>query len=273
MSAFLDIDERAYHADLVGVAPTLSSHTAHTLVTKSPAHAFHEHPRLGGAKRAPTKAMALGVVLHRLLLGVGRELVVVEAGDWRGKMAQQARADAVLAGHEPILEDDYEAAVEAAEAVRDQLAWRGIDLGAGEREVTAAWTDPVYGVACRGRFDHLDPANATITDLKKMASAHPKAFERAAYDYGLDIQAAAYVQALEVIRPELVGRVRFRWVVLEAEAPFVTVVRTPAGSLRHLGEQRWANACRVWSRCLRSGRWPGYEDGIAEAVPWATGET
>lgn len=155
--------------------------------------------------------------------------------------------------------------------MRDQLAARGIDLRVGMQEATVVWTDRATGVRCRGRLDHLeqDQGGAVIHDLKKAETAHPRSFERAVYSYGADIQAHAYREAIETIRPELAGRVRFEWIVIEAEPPYVTVVRHPLGSLRASGENRWRRACEIWARCLKTNVWPGYPDDGVEAVPWA----
>jgi hypothetical protein len=65
-----------YHKDLDG--PTLSQSTAHTLIARSPYHAWLYHPRLGGKQREATKEMDLGAIVHELLLGKGRGFAVAE---------------------------------------------------------------------------------------------------------------------------------------------------------------------------------------------------
>jgi hypothetical protein len=82
------VPETVYHADPVEPGPSLSSSIAKLLVTRSPRHAWHEHPRLRKAKalevEAPSKAMDIGTAAHKLILGRGRDIVEITADDYRG---------------------------------------------------------------------------------------------------------------------------------------------------------------------------------------------
>lgn len=84
------LDEATYHADPCP-SPSLSSGIIRAL-QRSPAHAHHAHPRLGGAVSESTQAQDDGAVLHALILGYDPTAWIVEAEDWRGKAAQQERA-------------------------------------------------------------------------------------------------------------------------------------------------------------------------------------
>src|SRR5688572_24266058 len=64
----LDITPADYHLDPC-VTPSLSSSIAHTLVTKSPLHAWTEHPRFGALRSESSKAQDEGSIIHKLLLG------------------------------------------------------------------------------------------------------------------------------------------------------------------------------------------------------------
>jgi len=98
-----------------------------------------------------------------------------------------------------------------------------------------------------------------ITDLKTSRDTSPVAFARTIIAYGYDIQAAAYVSAVEHVRPEQVGRVRYQWIVAEIEEPYAVARIVPSESMMAHGRARWARALAIWERCLRTGTWPGYE--------------
>jgi hypothetical protein len=93
----LDCSKEQYHADPTEV-PSLSYSVAKILLTESPMHAYYYHPRLGGHVREQTKAMGKGQVIHKLLLGIGADIVVVRADNFRTKAAQELRDAAIAAG-------------------------------------------------------------------------------------------------------------------------------------------------------------------------------
>lgn len=255
----LDVSIDAYHADEIGCdVPALSSSIATTLVTRSPLHAWHEHPKLGGASRKRTRAMDLGTVVHTLVLGEGKRFAILDHDDYRTKAAREDRDAADASGHAPILRREYDVASAAADAIRARLrSDHGIAL-AGASEVAVTWLEPSSRgpVRCRAMFDHVD--GARIVDLKTSHSAEPEAFERAMVSHGYDIQHAAYLRALESLQPAYVGRTEMVFVVAEIEPPFAMMVGSPAGDMAELGERRWHRAVETWARCLATNEWPGY---------------
>lgn len=273
MSALIEsMPEAEYHADPREV-PSLSASIANVLLSKSPRHAYMAHPKLGGIGREATATMDRGSLMHRLVLGAGPPITCVEAEDWRTKAAREQRDEARAAGRIPVLALDLAQARDDAAEVRRQLAAAGIVLD-GMSEATALWDDATYDgrpVACRGRVDHWHPQTATIYDLKTCRSAHPVALQRHILGYGYHIQRAAYVRAIETLLPELAGRVKFVFLFVELD-PVVTVqpVRL-SGSMRELGDRRWARAVDTWAQCLATDTWPSYADGIIEidAPTWA----
>lgn len=259
-----------YHNDPCD-GPSLSSSIAHQLISRSPRHAFLAHPKLGGVRREPTKALDRGSLIHRLVLDAGADIVPIDAADYRTKAAQQARDEAREAGKIPALIADVEDAAKAAVEIHHQLAAYGITL-TDQSEIVALWTehaDDGTPVKCRSMTDNL--ALPMIYDLKTARSAHPAAIQKHVIGYGYDIQAAAYRSAIEHIKPELAGRVGFTFLFVELE-PAVTV--TPArcsGTMRELGERKWRRAVNTWAACLRTNEWPGYVADVIEieAPTWA----
>lgn len=256
-----DIAERQYHADRLGdddAPPRLSASTAKDLILRSPLHAFTHHPRLGGVRGEASDAMENGTLIHALLLDKGRDIVGVEAKDWRTNDAKAAREEARSKGKIAVLADKLAAAENTAKLLRARMELQGLKLD-GDSEVTAAWESD--GVLCRGRFDHLIDG-ATIVEVKTCESGHPKAIQRAIESYGYDIGGAAYVEALATIRPEVAPRLV--WAFVECFQPYSVTLVEFRGSMAELGRRRWARAKRLWSKCLATNQWPGYADGVIE---------
>jgi hypothetical protein len=251
--------------------PSLSSSIAHVLDTESPLHAWSRHPRFGGVKRAPTKSLENGSLSHSLLLGTGKDVEVIDAKDFRTNAAKEARDAARAEGRVPVLADDFN----EAKATADELRKRFDDLGIvldGESELTALWTETASNgatVQCRGMIDHLKLPR--IYDIKSIRSANPAICRKHVESYGYATQHAAYVSAVERIKPELAGRVEFIFVFYELEPPFaVTPVRL-SGVFRQLGDRAWKRSVDRWEACLRTNKWPAYADEIIDLEPsgWA----
>lgn len=261
-----------YHADPCPV-PSLSASIANELIGRSALHAYTRHPRLGGVPRAPKKHFDAGTLAHKILLGAGAEIEIIEAADYKTNVAKAARDAARKVGKIPALVDDYAEALESAKMLRMRFESYGIKL-TGHSEVAAFWHETATNgnpVLCRGMFDHLSLDDGTIYDLKSCRSAHPAACQRHADSYGYAVQRAAYTSALEKARPELAGRTDFVFVFFELEAPWVVTPVRMDGTFRALGEARWRRAVDAWERCLRENRWPAYVDTITDmaAPPWA----
>jgi hypothetical protein len=244
--------------------PSLSSGVAHALVADSPAHAFAKHPRLGGSVgNYGTKAMNDGALIHTLLLGNGKDIVVIDAPDFRTNLAKDARDSAIALGRIPVLKHQIEAKAEIAEILREKLAAYGY-MFQGDSEVAIEWKDDDAGepVLCRSMLDHVYINDGRIYDVKKVASANPKDIARSFYDWGYDIQFAAYTRALAALRPELEGRIDFTFLFMEIEPPYSVVPVRPDGAFREIGKLRWERSLRLWVECMRADRWPGYSSGV-----------
>lgn len=253
----------------------LSASIATTLDSRSPLHAWAEHPKLGGKDadpEDPSKAQDLGTVGHALVLGKGKQFEVLSFENYTTKAAREARDAARKAGKVPILGHLFERAATAAEAVRIQLADRGIHLD-GRSELAVEWYEPSeHGpVLCRAMFDHVWLRDGRILDLKFTHSAAPDAVERSAENFGYAIQQHAYRRALTALYPELAGRVDFLFVFCEPDRPYAVNVCRPDGALRELGETRWTRAVNTWARCLAENKWPAFGNGVNRlSVPaWA----
>ena len=282
LARIIECTEAEYFADPCEV-PSLSQSIAHELLTKSPLHAWTIHPRLGKAANADesngsdeeddTAALADGKIIHKLLLGSGAEVEVIDGFDnFKKKAAQEARDFARAMGRVPILRRKYDALVETADALRSGLEYdHGIKLD-GQSEIAFEWDEQgERGPArCRGRMDHVKIDAGIILDVKKIRSAHPDMCRKHMETYGYDIQWAAYTSALAKFRPELQGRVDMRFLFLELDPPYAITPITPSGQMREIGQTRWQRAVDLWGRCMATNRWPAYTDRTIslEPSPW-----
>jgi hypothetical protein len=266
------ISHARYHADDLAETPTLSASLAHLLLTRSPAHSYLAHPRLGMSRPADESSAALdtGSIIHDMLLGGGAELVVVDAKDYRTKVAQEARDAARARGTIPILPAKLAGLQRAASAIRCQIP----ELEGMRHEVTALWKS-AGGVLCRGRMDALpQDGAAVIADLKTTANARDASRGAHAVKYGWHVSAAAYTEAVETLVPENAGRVSYLWLIAEVEEPYGVIQAAPSRELLALGARQWRRAVAMWEECLRTDHWPGYGEDLVEieAPAWAIAE-
>ena len=264
------IPESEYHSD-PWPTPSLSASIAHTLLSRSPAHAYRQHPKLGGKPRADRAEFDEGQLLHKLVLGVGREVTIVHHDSWRTKAAKAERDEIRAAGGIPVLAHKYDAADYLAKTILSRLEEYEIALD-GESEMAVLWKERVPSgreVLCRGMLDHLNLP--IVYDLKTCQSAHPRACQSHIISYGYDLQAAAYISGIEHEKPELTGRVQYIWLFAEKEPPFLVTPVRFAGSMAQLGTMRWGRALQLWDDCLTRNHWPGYTESVitCEAPQWA----
>lgn len=266
MEKLLVIPEGEYHADPCD-GPSLSSSLCHTIVAESPYHGWLTHPKLGKAKeQEETKALATGTIIHQMVLSGEERIDVLNYPDYRTKAAQQARDESLANGRIPVKEGDYDTLQQIAESLRLQMAKHG-KIISGTTEAVALWSD--NGVRCRSRIDHCEMLDGEIQidDLKSTSDPNPRAIVRSIYQYGYDIQAHAYTQALSHLYPEFEGRVKFRFWFLSTSPPYLVVPAELDGSFRKLGKSRWERGRDRWAECLATGVWPSYSDQMLRATP------
>lgn len=254
------IPETAYHAD----GRSLSSTGAKTIYSKGAAYWRWEqdHPK------SPSDVLDFGTVVHKLVLGAGPEIVVVDAADWRSKTAKDARDTAREAGAVPILAHKHEVALDMAEAVDDNPTARTL-LSGGEPEQSLYATDPETGVLMRGRIDYLSPDG--FVDVKTSGNpVDPSAFARSAWDFGYFQQVAWYQDLLAL---NGLDQMTPYWVAVVKDPPHDVYVLRPNDESIDLGRFRNRSALRTYADALESGYWPPLADPTAihtvSAPPWA----
>lgn len=207
-------------------------------------------------------AFDIGHAAHAKVLGVGAEVVAIDADSKRGK-AWTEPADAARAeGKVPLLRKDADAVDAMAEAVLAHPGARVILEAEGASEQSMFWTDPDTGVDCRARVDRL--TSAAVVDLKTCADASPGGFSRAAANFGYDLQADFYPWGYEVITGE---RLPFVFVCVEKTPPHFVALYTLPGSALDRGQRRRRDALDLYRRCVDTDTWPAFGDDI-NTLPW-----
>ncbi len=252
---FYDLDEATYHAD---------KHLASTLgrsLSSSGAKAILDCPaRFAWQREHPVvkDAFDFGSVAHTLLLGLGEDIVVVDAADWRTNAAKAQRDEARDAGQVPILVGDYARAVALVDAVKAHpVAGQIFDPSKGRAERSLYWIDDETGITCRGRID-WEMSNALI-DLKTAITAAPQRFSRSLVDYGYALQAAWYQDGYEALTGE---RLPFVHVVVEKEPPHLVAVYQVDADALAFGAAKASDARHLYAECESNDEWPGYSTEI-----------
>jgi len=255
-----DMPAADYHADPCE-APSLSSSVCRTIVEQTPAHAYLEHPKLGGKRGESTPDMVFGSYAHGLIAGDVSDFEVEEFDNYQTKAAREWRDQVMETGRTPILKHTAERAGIVAEALMKKAAL-GITsspfVPSAKSEVTAIWQEK--DVWLRARFDRLvidEGAYADIWDWKfTKAGISDDALMRSIIDHGYHVQAAFYLRGLVALRPELAGRVSFILAFVEVEAPYA-VRRVPiCEGFLSIGNALVERGVRLWRECLASGQWP-----------------
>lgn len=273
-----EVPEADYHADCVEPAPSLSNSIAKLLVTRSPRHAAHKHPRLNPNLRQddtePNRTQDIGTAAHKIILGRGRIIDVMPFDDYRKDAAKKARDNARASGRVPILADDMASVELLAEAARDQIASTSLANyfdAPGRSEVTMVWREGE--VWCRGRVDRLPDSvlaggHVVLADLKTTGgSAHPDDWQSTAFDLAFDVQAVMYPRGLQRLVPDI-RSVTFKFAVLEQKPPYGLSVVEFSGQALEEAAQLVDLAIKMWAVCLRRGEWPGYDDAVVDPPHW-----
>jgi len=272
---FANMSTAEYFAD-PAPQPSLTQSLVKTLLDRSPLHAWYAHPRLNpDFMRDEDTKYDIGNIAHRLILGRGRELVVLsDFDDWRKKEAQQARATAQAEGRLAVLGKHYATADRMVRAAQEALERRDMpDIFGedhGDAELCAIWQEGKTW--CRQLMDWLSADRLTFADYKTtLESAAPHALARKMVNDGWHIQAAMAERALAKLDPSNIGRRRYLFVVQEAQLPYALSVVELSETALTMGRKQLDAGLKLWTRCLFTDYWPGYplQTIVPEFPEWA----
>ena len=250
------IPDDVYHADPVE-GGSLSATGAKRLLPPSAPAAFRWEQ---DNQRPYNRNYEIGHAAHAEILGVGAEIVVVDAKGWTTKAAREKRDNALEEGKTPLLADEATVVEDMVAALRSHpLAVR--QFGAGKPEQSMFFHDG--RIWRRGRVDWMNDAvdgHMVIVDYKTAISAAPDEFGRSAVKFGYHIQAAWYRRL--AISLGLAETVSFRFVVQEKTAPYLVSVIELDDRTLDIGDMLGQQAARIYADCVESGVWPGYQPQV-----------
>lgn len=257
---YIDINERDYHADPCPL-PSLSASGAKTLLFRSPKAFAWKHPRLRPVHLPPVEETwsdqaVFGTVVHKLVLGRGKDVVEVDAKDWKTNAAKLERADITAVGKVAILKDKLVQAKTVAHELRQTV---GYDAET-PTEVVLIWIDhatdgtPVW---CRAMLDAL-PEPTLIEDVKVTGAELSDEFVARQIDgMGYDISMAWYRRGLSKLAPDLAGRIKVRLTFVERNETYDTLSRTLTDGELHEPDVLLQIAIDRFAACMTAGHWPG----------------
>lgn len=264
------LPEEVYHDD-PAPKPSTSAGLLSVMVNETAADAYAAHPRLNPSEEDDDNAKYdLGTVAHTMLLNEGKEIVVLDAADYRKKDTQVARDEAISAGKQPCLVGIYEKAEAMTAAARQQLADDKSNFDAftnGTPEVSGfARIQTENGkIWARNRMDWLMDDKQRIYDYKTWAmNPEPEAFIKYLIREGRDIQAPHYAAVCAAIESAETAEdidwdaFTFRFVVQHNKPPYTLSVIEYDSRMAQFSFDRWKWAIEKWARCGRAGKFPGY---------------
>lgn len=274
------IDMAAYIGDPCPV-PSLSSGCAFKLISESPLHCFHAHPRLGGRVRDDSKASDLGTIVHDVLLGGEGKICEIDPADhpaektgnipdgWTNKSIRAARDEARANGLTPILACDMigvRAMVKAARAFIAGSEIAGI-FDSGESELTVVSREGDTWL--RTRPDWLSE-RFSLSFKTTRTKVHPDTFGRLADAMGYGFALAFYERCLRGITPGDVKMPRHLILAQEQLSPHACALFALAPAKAAIERSQVERAIKLWQKCMAEGEWPGYSKRVhhLEPKPW-----
>ena len=216
----------------------------------------------GGFKETPT--LKFGTALHCAYLEpekFAKEYIEIPKIDRRTKEGKlKAEEYEALAGTKIALEKPEMEMVHAILAKLSMHVKAQKFRLAAVTEKSYFWVDEDTGIQCRIRCDMVvldEHGNiVALLDLKTTTDASRNVFWRSIEDYGYDLQAAFYVDAVKVA----IGReVPFYILAVESAAPYgVALYRIGAASIE-VGRRKYRAALQLLDWCRKNDSYPSYQ--------------
>lgn len=251
-----DMPADEYHAD----TSSLSSSGARLLLPPNCPAVFRYKQQ---NPDPPTATFDIGSAAHKLVLGTGAELVLVDRARWDTNAVKAELAEIRERGAIPLKRGPFEQVHAMAEALRAHPAAALFAPESGEPEKSLYWQD-VTGTLLRARLDWLprptDNRRMIVADYKTTANADPAACMKAIADHGYHVQAAWYLDGVHTLG--IADDAAFVFVFQEKNPPYLVTVVEPDPDALMWGRQLGDRAIHLYRRCTESGHWPGYADDV-----------
>ncbi len=248
------------------------------LVNRSPSHWLSEHQFPIEA----TPAMILGQLVHEAVLEPEklRSWVVQPKFDRRTKAGKEAYAewveqldpDATL-----VTDTQMKTCADMVDAVHSHTAAQAMlaeDVEGRQAELSGVYPEPRYTIggkpiAVKFRADLFLPNQGLIVDLKTTHDARPMSFAKDIANLRYHVQAALYLDGMEMLRPSN-GR-QFAFIAVEKKPPYEVGVYYLEAEDVLRGRSAYLRDLRQFAVCLENDSYPGYGN-LAKALPlpkWA----
>ncbi len=263
-----------YHADPCEKV-SLSRSTIIDLLSRSPGHAYFNHPRLNPnfQKDEGEKKFDVGQVAHSILLEGLDNAAVIEAEDWRTKAAKEARDKARNEGKVPLLLHQFDEVKVMVESAHKQiLACKELGISDlqrdGDSEDSYFWQEEDTWL--RVRPDWVSKDHKLIIDYKTTGiSVNPSEIGRHIINMAYDVQDSLYsrgVKAVHGVDP------KFIFIFQETEEPyFCSFIGLPPEFLE-MGKQKVEYGIFLWRECMERNEWPAYPNQVCwvDLPVWAS---
>ena len=241
---------------------SISSSDAQIITDATPAHLQASWAE--DAEEEGSKESDLGTLIHAMLLEPHRaekQIVVIDAKDWKKPSDQATRREAVAAGLLAVLPKHIKQAQGAVDAVMAHPVASAL-LSEGQAEQSWFAKDAATGLWLKARLDFWNTARRIIVDIKTVGSASPGFLQRRVYDGGWFMQAPWYCDVVE--RVERRPAAGYAWIIVEQKPPHSVVVRMPDTNLLGHGIRLNQQAIATIHRCVQTGQWPSWSETISE---------
>jgi exodeoxyribonuclease VIII len=244
-------------------------------LTAAHARFFMENPPV------ETKALSFGHLMHTVILEpqkVDENFLATPKLDKRTTKGKQAWAEfqRIAAGRTIVTQDEMVMCQNIRREVASHAAARELLYAqGGGNEVSIVWKDAATGLLCKARLDRVGALNAqgVIGDVKSSGKpATLRNWQRSCYDFGYYEQAAMYSDGAQALFPLPEGQDRkFIWVVCESAPPNLIRLFEADYDALQFGYQQFRDHLEHYARCIESGEYPGWEEGIeiAGLPAWA----
>lgn len=265
-----DMPAEQYHA-----IPALSA-TGLKALARSAWH-FKHRPDI-----KPTRPMLRGTLAHCAVLEphalADRYIVVPEdaprrpsraqweaknpSDDSRAAMSWWTDFNASAESRQIVSAEDYAITQMQLQALTDEPTIAGI-LKDGRGEASVFWRCQRTGVYCKARPDWMTPPTGrrvTLLDLKSTADESPNGFGRAAARMGYHLQRSHYVDGVQQATGWKVDE--FVFAAVTSAPPVLAVPYFLTDAIKEQADDERAELMDLYARCLESGRWPAYGNGL-----------
>lgn len=227
-------------------------------ILRSPAH-FYE-AKFNAVKQNDTEALLFGRLLHCAILEpelFKANYIVEPKLDKRTKIGREEyeKWESKLTPSSIIVpEVMVDKLVKMSEKIMNHKI-AGKILMDGGRELTMFWNDKETGELCKLRTDCMTNKGVYV-DLKSTQDAREEFFWREVKKRYYDLQVAHYLSGA---RETGIGNSEaFVFIAIEKTPPYEIAVYPVGPSILAFGDRLRTKAMRVYAKCKRENKWPGY---------------